>query len=112
MLILSTFDISTDSPETHVVHRPGTDIYCQAITIREGDTIDNYEELTIEEREAREVAAETETIRARKISEAIRARYSLDDELAILRQRDSKPDEFAEYNSFVEAIKAELLLAE
>lgn len=37
----------------------------------------------------------------------IRERYSIDDELAILRQRDSKPEEFAEYNDFVEKIKEE-----
>ena len=37
----------------------------------------------------------------------IRERYSIDDELAILRQRETKPEEFAEYNAFVENIKAE-----
>ena len=37
----------------------------------------------------------------------IREIYSLNEELAILRQRDTKPDEFAAYNAFVEAIKAE-----
>lgn len=37
----------------------------------------------------------------------IREKYSVDDELAILRQRDSKPDEFSAYNEFVEKIKAE-----
>ena len=37
----------------------------------------------------------------------IRERYSVDDELAILRQRDTKPDEFAAYNDFVERIKRE-----
>lgn len=37
----------------------------------------------------------------------IRAVYSVDDEIAILRQRDTKPEEFAEYNDFVEQIKAE-----
>jgi hypothetical protein len=37
----------------------------------------------------------------------VREVYSVDDELAILRQRDSKPEEFAEYNAFVEKIKAE-----
>jgi hypothetical protein len=40
-----------------------------------------------------------------QIVSAIRERYSVDDELAILRQRDSKPDEFAEYFAFVEGIK-------
>lgn len=37
----------------------------------------------------------------------VRTRYAVSDELALLRQRDSKPDEFAEYNGFVEACKAE-----
>lgn len=42
-----------------------------------------------------------------RVVSRIRERYSVDDELAILRQRDTKPLEFAEYNSFVEQIKAE-----
>ena len=37
----------------------------------------------------------------------VRARYSVDDELAILRQRDSKSEEFADYNAYVEQIKKE-----
>lgn len=37
----------------------------------------------------------------------IRKKYSISAELGILRQRDTKPEEFAEYNSFVEACKAE-----
>ena len=46
-----------------------------------------------------------------RVVSRIRAIYSIDDELAILRQRDTKPDEFAEYNRVVEAIKAEERLA-
>ncbi len=42
-----------------------------------------------------------------RVVNRIRERYSVDDELAILRQRDSKPEEFAEYNDFVEKVKAE-----
>ncbi len=42
-----------------------------------------------------------------RVVNRIRAVYSVDDELAILRQRDSKSEEFAEYNAFVEQIKAE-----
>lgn len=38
----------------------------------------------------------------------IRERYTINDELAILRQRDSKPAEFDEYNAYVEKCKAEL----
>lgn len=37
----------------------------------------------------------------------IRQKYSVNQELAILRQRDTKPVEFAEYNDYVEQCKAE-----
>ena len=43
-----------------------------------------------------------------EIIRRIRQRYSLNQELAILRQRDTKPAEFAEYNTFVEQCKAEV----
>ena len=42
-----------------------------------------------------------------RVVNRIREVYSIDDELAILRQRDTKPEEFAEYNAFVEKVKAE-----
>lgn len=44
---------------------------------------------------------ETEVIRR------IRKRYSVNQELAILRQRDTKPEEFAKYNAYVEQCKTE-----
>lgn len=42
-----------------------------------------------------------------KVSQLIRERYDMDAEFAILRQRDTKPEEFAAYNAFAEACKAE-----
>ena len=42
-----------------------------------------------------------------RVVNRIREKYSIDDELAILRQRDTKPEEFTEYNAFVEKVKAE-----
>ena len=42
-----------------------------------------------------------------RVVDRIRQVYSVDDELAILRQRDTKPDEFIAYHDFVEHIKAE-----
>lgn len=36
----------------------------------------------------------------------IRERYTVSDELAILRQRDTKPEEFEAYNAFCEECKA------
>ncbi len=41
-----------------------------------------------------------------EIIKRIRQKYSINQELAILRQRDTKPTEFAEYNAFAEECKA------
>ena len=41
------------------------------------------------------------------VESLIRRKYSLSAELAILRQRDSKPEEFAEYNAYAEQCKVE-----
>jgi hypothetical protein len=38
----------------------------------------------------------------------IRRRYSASQEFSILRQRDKKPDEFAEYDRYVEECKREV----
>lgn len=40
-----------------------------------------------------------------KIESLIREKYSLNDELAILRQRDTKPQEFQQYFDYVEECK-------
>lgn len=43
---------------------------------------------------------------ANLVSKLIRERYSVDDEMAILRQRDTKPEEWETYNTFCEECKA------
>lgn len=43
-----------------------------------------------------------------EIVRKIREKYTVNQELAILRQRDTKPEEFNLYNEFVEQIKAEV----
>lgn len=40
------------------------------------------------------------------VEELIRQRYTISQELAIHRQRDTKPIEFANYNAFCEECKA------
>ena len=40
------------------------------------------------------------------VNRLLRERYSLSEELAILRRREEDPDAFAEYNRFAEACKA------
>ena len=49
-----------------------------------------------------------ETLYENMIIRKIRSKYTVNQELAILRQRDSKPEEFAEYNDFVERCKVEV----
>lgn len=43
-----------------------------------------------------------------RVVDLIRLRYDVNAELAILRQRDSKPDEFTEYNSYCEECKRKI----
>ena len=43
-----------------------------------------------------------------KVVTLIRKKYNVNQELAILRQRDAKPEEFAEYNEYVENCKAKV----
>ena len=42
-----------------------------------------------------------------RVEQLIRARYSLNEELAIQRQRGTKPNEFEEYFAYCEQCKAE-----
>ena len=65
-----------------------------------------YRDMT--EQEIAEMKANMPTIPyEQRVVAHIREKYSIDDELAILRQRDTKPEEFATYNDFVERIKRE-----
>ena len=43
-----------------------------------------------------------------RIVTLIRKKYNVNQELAILRQRDTKPEEFAEYNAYVENCKRQI----
>ena len=47
-----------------------------------------------------------EIVYKEQVEALIRERYTVSDELAILRQRNTKPGEFAEYNAFCEECKA------
>ena len=70
---------------------------------------DFNEDLTfsVEKYNARK-AIENEKLYVDNIVAKIRLRYSINDELAILRQATTKPEEFAEYNAYVEQCKAEV----
>lgn len=87
------------STDGRLIHRLGTDIYFRRSTALPSDTEADFEEVD------RAPAYTTDEYEAR-VSELIRRRYTLDAELAILRQRDSKPDEFADYNTFADECKS------
>ena len=73
------------------------------------EVITDYEE--IDETTLEKEKEEVEKCRQQKyeacIEAKIRARYSLSEELAIQRQRDSKPEEFKEYYEYCEKCKNE-----
>lgn len=51
------------------------------------------------------IAKSKERAYENRVSALIRLKYSLNSELAILRQRDTKPEEYAEYNAYAEQCK-------
>lgn len=66
---------------------------------------DEWEELPVAGVQAAKAAYEAAERYETKVNELIRERYSVSQELAILRQREVKPEEFAEYNEFAEGCK-------
>lgn len=42
------------------------------------------------------------------IAKVINARYSIDAQIAIIRQKDTKPEEYEEFYAFAEKVKADV----
>ena len=59
------------------------------------------------ERKLAKLNGTTDALYAQEVERRIRKKYTLSQEMAILRQRDTKPEEFAEYDAFAEQCKAE-----
>lgn len=81
------------------LHRVGTEGYYKRICVPEAK-VGDFEWVSDKPKFTRD---EYE----RKVEELIRGRYSVSQELAILRQRDAKSEEFAEYDAFAEECKRE-----
>lgn len=99
------YRIDTDG-DGFILHRIGSDSYSHIhhAVVPSAD-IDNWEEIAIAD-----IPSYTQADYKAKVIELIRQRYSIDDETAILRQRDTKPEEFAAYNTYAEECKAEARL--
>lgn len=99
-------EISCD--EAHIIRRKGSDDTTEnrRTTIPSG-TESQWEEVALADVTAAKEAKQREEAYEAEVERRIRTRYSVSAELAILRQRDSKPEEFAEYNAFAEQCKTE-----
>lgn len=98
--------VRLDVPDTHILHRIGSEDYTpiRHITV-DPDRVTAYEAVTLATAEAIKAARAAEAVYKSRVVALIRARYDQDDENAILRQRDTKPGEFAAYNAYVEECK-------
>ena len=70
-----------------------------------GNDESEMQEVTITEWEAETLLIPKPITYHSVIEALIRTRYTVSDELGFLRQRDTKPNEFEEYNIFVEDCK-------
>lgn len=79
------------------LHRIGTEAYFKRAIMGKNGTAD-FEEVD-------EVPKYTDAEYSERVNALIRERYSDSEELSILRQRDEKPSQFAEYFAFCEECK-------
>ena len=86
------------STEGKMVHKFGTDLYFKRAIAKSTDSVDMYEEVE-------EMPKYTNKEYSDKVDELVRARYTISEELAILRQRDSKPMEYEAYYAYAEECK-------
>ena len=80
------------------LHRIGTEAYFTRAIMGKNGTAD-FEEVD-------EVPKYTDAEYSERVNALIRERYDESKELSILRQRDEKPSEFAEYFAFCEECKS------
>lgn len=99
MIQVTGKEVYSDSDK--FVHRLGTESYFKRSTLLPGDTADKFEEVDA-------VPEQPSFDYNEEVNSMIRQRYSLSEELAILRQRDTKPGEFAVYNEYAEGCKAKV----
>lgn len=87
------------STEEKYVHIKNTDVYFKravavCLSVEQCEEVDEVPKIRNEEDYGNQV------------NDLIRRRYSLSEELAILRQKDEKPDEYRAYFAFCEECKA------
>ena len=86
------------STEGKMVHKIGTDFYFKRAIAKSTDVVEMYEEVD-------EMPKYTYKEYSDKVDELVREKYSISQELAILRQRDEKVAEYEEYYRYAEECK-------
>ena len=80
---------------------------CETPAVLGKEAYDEYEDIQVYiPYNAEELAEIKQQNYENRVVELLRVKYSLNQELAILRQRDDKPEEFAAYNAYAEECKA------
>lgn len=104
MLIFEEKLVRTDNPAMLVKNQKTGAVGSSMSLLRDWEESD-YAEIPGADYKA-QLAEEAKAVKYKEeIVRRIRARYDADDEAAILRQRDTKPEEFAEYNAYCEECK-------
>lgn len=85
--------------EGHILHETGSDTY-PAVHRASTPCPDRWVEIAEDA-----IPAYSQADYNAAVSAKIRERYDVNAELAVLRQRDSKPEEFAAYNAYAEQCK-------
>lgn len=100
MIVITDKEIYSDLNK--YIHRIGTDIYFKRSSKLKTDTEDNFEEVDSIPEPKEPIDYNEE------VNNLIRAKYSLSEELAILRQRDEKLEEYQAYYDYCEQCKQEV----
>ena len=87
------------------LHRRGGDSYFTRGIMLEGDSVESYEEVN----EVPQIETEAEVYNYdEKVNELIRERYSASQEFSILRQKETKPEEYQQYYDYCESCKRQV----
>lgn len=96
MIVIDNKQIYSDSGK--YIHRIGSETYFKKVFAFDTDRIEDFEEVE-------EVPKYTRYEYIEKVKELIKEKYTIEDELALHRQREAKSNEFAEYSQFCEDCK-------
>lgn len=96
MIVITDKEVYSDSNK--LIHRIGTESYFKRCIKLPNDNIENFEEVDTQPKYSR---MDYEN----KVNELIRERYTESQEFSILRQKDTKLDEYNQYYSYCEECK-------